>query len=163
MIGLAYAVPLWVLGMRKIPNLTFTDVKQLLPIAILNAGGHACAVNAMFTKGGGSFTHVIKASEPVVAVIIGLFLGSVPKPLTMLSLLPVTYGVAYAATLGKVEVATMSKDLTTLAAKMAMGSNVAFALRSVMKKEVRPVSSSSHTHIISTYRTKKRARPHIHS
>lgn len=56
-IGLFYAVPLWLLGIRKMPNLNFEDFMRLLPIAMLNAAGHACAVNAMFEKGGGSFTH----------------------------------------------------------------------------------------------------------
>jgi Triose-phosphate Transporter family len=169
---------------------------------MLNAGGHACAVIAMFQVGGGSFTHVIKASEPVVSVILGLAInGAVPKPLTALSLLPITYGVAYASTLGQLDVVTMSRELGTMAAKwvtlkcsyssatsvslipnrsmgqhlrqwsyideiferncvkivpdinatpsfrffplhpfstdrMAMGSNVAFALRSIMKKNL---------------------------
>lgn len=85
--------------------------------ALLNAAGHASAVCSMFQKGGGSFTHVIKASEPVVSVLLGLvLLGVVPKPLTALSLLPVTYGVAYASTLGNLNIATMSKELTTAAA-----------------------------------------------
>lgn len=85
---------------------------------MLNAGGHACAVIAMFQVGGGSFTHVIKASEPVVSVILGLLInGAVPKPLTAVSLLPITYGVAYASTLGQLDVQTMSKELGTLAAK----------------------------------------------
>lgn len=117
-IGLVYAVPLWILGIRKIPKISFDDFLRLLPIAILNAAGHCCAVYAMFEKGGGSFTHVIKASEPVVSVLLGLvIMGAVPKPLTALSLLPITYGVAYASTLGNLNVATMSRELTTNAAK----------------------------------------------
>lgn len=56
-IGLFYAVPLWLLGIRKMPKLNGEDFMRLLPIAMLNAAGHACAVNAMFEKGGGSFTH----------------------------------------------------------------------------------------------------------
>lgn len=136
-IGMLYALPVWALGLRTIPQLTLDDILKLLPIALLNAGGHACAVNAMFEKGGGSFTHVIKASEPVVSVILGLIInGVVPKPLTAISLLPITYGVAYASTLGNLDVKTMSKELTTKAAKMAMGSNVAFALRSIMRKNL---------------------------
>ena len=88
----------------------------------------------MFQKGGGSFTHVIKASEPVVSVILGLLInGAVPKPLTALSLLPITYGVAYASTLGKIDVGNMSRELSTMAAKMAMISNVCFALRSILR------------------------------
>ena len=61
---------------------------------------------------------VIKASEPVVSVILGLIVnGIVPKPLTAASLLPITYGVAYASTLGQLDVQTMSRELTTKAAK----------------------------------------------
>ena len=56
-IGLFYAVPLWLTGIRKMPKLSVEDFMRLLPIAMLNAAGHACAVNAMFEKGGGSFTH----------------------------------------------------------------------------------------------------------
>ena len=117
-IGSLYAVPLWILKIRKIPNLTFDDYLRLLPIAFLNALGHVSAVIAMFEKGGGSFTHVIKASEPVVSVILSLFInGIVPKPLTALSLLPVTYGVAYASTLGNMNFKSINKELTTKAAK----------------------------------------------
>lgn len=118
LIGLFYAVPLWLLKIRKTPNLSSHDLLKLMPIALLNAGGHACAVNAMFEKGGGSFTHVIKASEPVVSVILGFVVNrAVPRPLTALSLLPITYGVAYASTLGQLNIKTMSSELTTKAAK----------------------------------------------
>lgn len=134
-IGMVYAVPLWALKLRKIPNLNKDDFLKLLPIAALNALGHAVAVIAMFEKGGGSFTHVIKASEPVVSVILGFFINKVvPKPLTALSLLPITYGVAYASTLGNLNIKSMSTELTTKAAKFAMTSNVAFSLRSILRK-----------------------------
>jgi drug/metabolite transporter (DMT)-like permease len=137
LIGMLYAVPLWLTGVRKMPIINKEDFLRLLPIAMLNAAGHACAVNAMFEKGGGSFTHVIKASEPVVSVILGLIVNGIkPKPFTAVSLLPITYGVAYASTLGQLDVKTMSRELTTKAAKMAMGSNVAFALRSILRKDL---------------------------
>ena len=76
-IGLLYAFPLWGLKLRAIPKISFEDLKLLLPIAALNAAGHSCAVVAMFEKGGGSFTHVIKASEPVVSVILNLLVNKV--------------------------------------------------------------------------------------
>lgn len=114
LVGLLYAVPLWVLGIRKVPSLNLQDIKTLLPIAILNAVGHTATVIAMFQKGGGSFTHVIKASEPVVSTILNMIInGHVPRPLTAISLLPITYGVAYASTLGNLSIASMSKELTT--------------------------------------------------
>lgn len=43
--------------------------------------------------------------------------GIVPKPLTALSLLPISYGVAYASTLGNLNAITMSREFTTKAAK----------------------------------------------
>ena len=136
-IGLLYALPLWAFKLRKMPNVTKDDLMKLLPIAGLNAFGHTCAVIAMFEHGGGSFTHVIKASEPVVSVILNLLINKiVPKPFTAASLLPITYGVAYASTLGNLNPKTMSKELTTKAAVMAMGSNVGFALRSILRKNL---------------------------
>ena len=54
----------------------------------------------------------------MVSVVLGLLINSVvPKPLTALSLLPITYGVAYASTLGQLDVVTMSRELGTMAAK----------------------------------------------
>lgn len=136
-IGLFYAIPLWITGIRQVPNLTFKDVMTILPVVLLNTIGHVFSVLAMFQKGGGSFTHVIKASEPVVSVIVGLFMFStVPKPLTCLSLLPITYGVAYASTLGNLSIASMKKELMTPVAIMAMIGNIAFAIRSGFRKKL---------------------------
>jgi len=116
-IGLVYVVPLWLLRIRKLPKLTFTDICNLLPIVSLNAIGHTSTVIAMFEKGGGSFTHVIKASEPVVSSILSLIINKIlPTPLAGLSLLPITYGVAYASTLGDLSIQSMAKELTTKAA-----------------------------------------------
>eukprot|EP01038_Epipyxis_sp_PR26KG_P009779 gene9779-13156_t len=136
-VGLFYAIPLWILGIRKPPSLNFNDIIRILPIAILNALGHSVTVIAMFQKGGGSFTHVIKASEPVVSAVLGILINGIfPKPLTAISLLPITYGVAYASTLGKLDVATMSRELTTLTSVMAMIGNISFALRSIIRKNL---------------------------
>lgn len=131
------ALPMWALKLRKLPNVTLEDIGRLLPIAILNAAGHAFSVVAMFQKGGGSLTHVIKASEPVVSVLLALLVNRVvPKPLTAASLLPITYGVAYASTLGNLNVASMSKEFTSVVAKMAMASNFAFSMRSILRKNL---------------------------
>lgn len=91
----------------------------------------------MFQKGGGSFTHVIKASEPVVSVVFCfLFLGVNPKPFTALSLLPITYGVAYASTLGNLSWATISSEMTSITAMYAMASNITFSIRSIARKQL---------------------------
>ena len=79
----------------------------------------------------------MKAAEPVVSVFLNLLVnGVVPKPLTAISLLPITYGVAYASTLGNLNFKSMSNELTTKAAKMAMCSNFAFAMRSILRKNL---------------------------
>lgn len=137
--GLFYALPLWMLGLRKFPNVSMKEmVVNLGPVAILNTVGHMAAVFAMAQPGGGSFTHVIKASEPVVSTILGLIInGAVPKPFTALSLVPIVYGVAYASTLGHLDPETMGRELKTKAAFFAMTSNVAFALRSVVRKNMK--------------------------
>ncbi|CAM6002641.1 unnamed protein product [Sphagnum balticum] len=62
--------------------------------------------------------------------------GSLPKPLTFLSLFPITYGVAHASTLGNLSIATMKKELTSTAAILAMASNFAFAIRSGLRKKL---------------------------
>ncbi len=74
-VGLLYAIPLWLLQIRTLPELTIMDLVRLFPIAALNALGHSTTVVAMFQLGGGSFTHVIKASEPVVSVVLGLLIN----------------------------------------------------------------------------------------
>jgi len=57
LIGAAYAIPMWLTGVRQLPNLNKADLIKLLPIAALNAFGHTVAVIATFEKGGASFTH----------------------------------------------------------------------------------------------------------
>ena len=149
-VGLLYAIPMWVLKLRTSPSMSMSDIKRIMPVVLLNAIGHTCTVTAMFQKGGGSFTHVIKAAEPVVSVILGLVLQrKVPKPLTALSLIPITYGVAYASTLGNLSPASMKKELTTLSAKLAMTSNVMFAWRSIVRSEL-PQSFKERTKLDAT-------------
>jgi solute carrier family 35 protein E1 len=137
LVGLVYAVPMWLLGLRKPPSLTIADIWKLMPVVLVNSIGHLTAQVAMSEKGGGSFTHVIKASEPVVSVLINLLWSGVfVPPMAALSLLPITYGVAYASTLGDLSPAKMSIELTTLAAKMAMISNICFAIRSLLRSNL---------------------------
>jgi len=139
-IGMIYVFPLFMLSLRKPPTLTKpSHIITLLPIVVLNTIGHITAVIAMSTKGGGTFTHVIKASEPLVQVTVGFLWTrgrSIPKMFSGLCLLPVTYGVAYAATKGDLNLDTISKEFTSYPAKLAMASTVAFALRSLLRKEL---------------------------
>lgn len=56
------------------PHLRPFQPSQLLPIAFLHAGGHLAAVLSM-SAGAVSFTHIIKASEPVASTAIGPLFG----------------------------------------------------------------------------------------
>ncbi|CAM9863362.1 unnamed protein product [Ectocarpus sp. 12 AP-2014] len=133
-IGLVYLIPMWASGMQKVPKLTMEDVIKLLPISILHAGGHLAAVLSM-SAGAVSFTHIIKASEPVASTVIGPFFGVEVQPMTVnMFLLPIVGGVAYAAM--KPGQGLDMSQLTNLASGYAMASNIFFAIRGILSKQV---------------------------
>jgi solute carrier family 35 protein E1 len=67
--GLGFVLPAWATGARRFPRIDSKIIRAFAPISLLHAGGHVLQVSAM---GSGSvfFTHVIKASEPLVGVIV---------------------------------------------------------------------------------------------
>lgn len=86
------------MDLDKPPQLSPQDFLKLLPIVVLNAIGHTCAVMSMF-EFGGVRTHFVKSSEPLVSVLFNLLINGVfPKPVTALTLLPITYMLLVAAT-----------------------------------------------------------------
>jgi solute carrier family 35 protein E1 len=125
--GIAYFVPVWLLGLRKAPKLSFDDIKTLIPIAFCHTGVHVGAVIAL-GAGAVSFAHIVKASEPVVTCALNyLFLGSVLSLPVYLTLLPIIGGVA---------IASMKElSFTFLALGAAMLSNVSSAARGVLSKK----------------------------
>lgn len=70
-VGTLYFVPLWVLGVRKAPVLSNEDLKACTVLAMLHTVGHVAAVVAM-SAGAVSFTHIIKALEPMFSVFFGV-------------------------------------------------------------------------------------------
>ena len=75
-----------------------------------------------------SFTHIIKASEPVVsAALSAVLLGAVYSPITYLTLLPIVGGVALAS--------LKELSFTWIGFIAAMGSNVSSALRGILAKK----------------------------
>eukprot|EP00934_Nitzschia_sp_Nitz4_P001731 Nitzschia sp. Nitz4//scaffold2_size372955//148307//149645//NITZ4_000406-RA/size372955-snap-gene-0.21-mRNA-1//1//CDS//3329546727//1731//frame0 len=125
--GIAYFVPLWLLGLRKAPKLSASDIKTLIPIALCHTGVHAGAVVAL-GAGAVSFAHIVKASEPVVTCALNfLLLGQVLPMPVYLTLLPIIGGVA---------IASMKElSFTFLALASAMLSNVSSAARGVLSKK----------------------------
>ena len=66
-------------------------------LALCHLGTH---VGAVLSLGAGavSFTHIVKASEPVVsAALSAVMLGAIYHPITYLTLLPIVGGVALAS------------------------------------------------------------------
>jgi len=125
--GIAYFVPLWLLGIRKAPKLSFDDLKTLFPVALCHTGVHVGAVVAL-GAGAVSFAHIVKASEPVVTCALNaVFLGQVLPIPVYLTLLPIIGGVA---------IASMKElSFTYLALASAMLSNVSSAARGVLSKK----------------------------
>ncbi|RYG64696.1 hypothetical protein EON64_13460, partial [archaeon] len=96
-IGLLYLLPVWLLGIRKTPQLTMKEVQKLVPIAILHSLTHLGAVVSL-GAGAVSFTHIVKAAEPAVSAALSAVLTQSYLPLPVyLSLIPVMGGVAMAS------------------------------------------------------------------
>mmetsp|Transcript_58156 Transcript_58156/g.161066 ORF Transcript_58156/g.161066 Transcript_58156/m.161066 type:complete len:264 (-) Transcript_58156:54-845(-) len=124
--GIPYVMLLWATGLRKAPVLTKENIKNLTPSALCHLGTH---VGAVLSLGAGavSFTHIVKASEPVVsALLTAVFLKEfLPIPV-YLSLLPVIGGVGLAS--------LKELSFSWLAFGTAMLSNVASASRAILSK-----------------------------
>lgn len=126
-VGIAYFVPLWLAGVRKMPNLKLEDMKVLVPVAAAHTGVHVGAVIAL-GAGAVSFAHIVKASESVVTCAISaLLLGQTYSLPVYLSLIPI---------IGGVGIASMKElSFTVLALVAAMLSNVSSSLRAVLTKK----------------------------
>jgi len=95
--GFPYVAFLWLTGLRKAPKLSFDNVKTLSSQAFFLAATHVAGVIS-FGAGAISFTHILKATEPVwSALILGLgFKEFLPLPV-YLSLVPIMAGVGLAS------------------------------------------------------------------
>ena len=125
-IGALYAMTLWTLGLRSVPTLEASGKTAVRNVGVWHATGQLCTVLSL-NAGPVSFTHIVKAMEPFFsAVVSALCFGKwMPAPVYA-SLLPVVGGVGYAC--------LKERSFSWLAFGMAMGSNLAFALRAVLSK-----------------------------
>merc|ERR1719231_1510644 len=126
LVGIPYVAALWATGLRKAPVLSNDNIKTLIPISLGHLGTH---IGAVISLGAGavSFTHIIKASEPVVsAALSAVMLGAVYSPITYLTLLPIVGGVALAS--------LKELSFTWLGFSAAMLSNLSSALRGILAK-----------------------------
>ncbi|KAJ1457833.1 triose-phosphate transporter family-domain-containing protein [Pelagophyceae sp. CCMP2097] len=126
-VGIPYVFTLWATGLRKAPKLSAGNVKTLMPVAMGHLGTH---IGAVISLGAGavSFTHIVKASEPVVsAALSAVMLGAYYSPVTYATLLPIVGGVALAS--------LKELSFTWLGFAAAMVSNVSSALRGILAKK----------------------------
>jgi len=125
-VGIPYCFALWVTGLRKAPKLSTDNVKTLIPVSLGHLGTH---IGAVISLGAGavSFTHIIKASEPVVsAALSAVMLGAIYHPITYLTLVPIVGGVALAS--------LKELSFTWIGFWAAILSNFSSALRGILAK-----------------------------
>lgn len=93
-----YALFLWIApDARTFPSISPNDMTAMLPVGICMAGAHAASVFAM-GAGAVSFAQIVKASEPVFAAVLGVFVYK--KHISQakwLCLIPVIGGVCLAS------------------------------------------------------------------
>lgn len=97
-IGSLYALFAWgAPDMRALPNVTPSDLMQILPVAACSAGAHLSSIMSM-NLGAVSFAQIVKASEPAFAALIGVTLyGKSISQAKWLCLIPVIGGVCLAS------------------------------------------------------------------
>jgi solute carrier family 35 protein E1 len=128
-VGSIYAIFLWAApDARTPPKLTFAQVLAVAPLGLWAAMAHAGAVYAM-TAGAVSFGQIVKAGEPVFAVVVGFVFYSQKVSLAkILCLIPVIGGIAIAS--------AKELDFTMMSLLAASTANVASAFRGSENKKV---------------------------
>lgn len=126
--GLPYVGFLWLTGLRKRPELTWSGLKLLIPPAFFLACTHVFGVIS-FGAGAISFTHVCKATEPVWTALISalVFREFLPVPV-YLSLIPIIFGVSLAS--------AHELSFTWISFIAATGSAVTSASKAILGKKV---------------------------
>ncbi|CBN78131.1 conserved unknown protein [Ectocarpus siliculosus] len=126
-IGLLYVFPLWLTKLRKAPKLADGALGPLSQLAALHTVAHVTAVLSL-GAGAVSFTHIVKAAEPVfTAGFSAALLGQTFAAPVYLSLLPIIAGVSLAS--------LKELSFSWVAFGNAMGSNTASALRGILGKK----------------------------
>ncbi|XP_048548064.1 phosphoenolpyruvate/phosphate translocator 1, chloroplastic, partial [Triticum urartu] len=127
-VGTTISLFMWATGILKRPKISSAQLLAILPLAIVHTMGNLFT-NMSLGKVAVSFTHTIKAMEPFFSVLLSaMFLGELPTPWVVLSLLPIVGGVA---------LASISEASFNWAGFLsAMASNVTFQSRNVLSKKL---------------------------
>ena len=134
-LGIPVFLPLWLLNR---PKATKEELNAIAKISTMHGLGNVVSVVSL-GAGAVSFTHVIKAAEPVFAAALSvIFLGNVFPNYVYLTLLPVILGVSFAS--------LKELSFTWLGFSSAMASNAFNQLRIIWaKKELNSSTMSAAT------------------
>jgi hypothetical protein len=77
LVGVMLVLPMWLTGVRKSPDLTLDNWKELSPVGLWAALSHAFSVLSM-AVGAVSFGQIVKAGEPVFAAATNALILKVP-------------------------------------------------------------------------------------
>lgn len=126
-VGAVIAVLTWLTGLHKKPAVSMAQLQLILPLACVHTLGNLFT-NMSLGKVAVSFTHTIKAMEPFFSVLLSaLFLGEVPNPVVVATLVPIVGGVALAS--------LTEASFNWAGFLSAMASNVTFQSRNVLSKK----------------------------
>ena len=126
--GFPYVFLLWTSGIRKAPKLSWKAIRLLAPSGFFLAGTHVGGVIS-FGAGAISFTHVIKATEPVwSALISAVFFREYLKWPVYATLIPIIGGVSLAS--------ITELSFTWMSFTAALLSAVASAAKAIISKKV---------------------------
>jgi solute carrier family 35 protein E1 len=119
---------MWITGIRKPPDMTIDNWKEIAPVGLWASLAHAFSVLAL-GAGAVSFGQIVKAAEPVFAAgTNAVLLGQIDHPVVYLALLPIIGGVGLAS------LKELSFSVTALVA--ASLANQAAAFKNVVSKGV---------------------------
>lgn len=128
LVGVLFVVPQWLTGIRKAPDMTVDNWKEIAPVGLFASLAHAFSVLAL-GAGAVSFGQIVKAGEPVFAAFnSALLLKEIDHPIVYACLLPIIGGVGLAS------LKELSFTWTALIA--ASLANQAAALKNVVSKGV---------------------------
>lgn len=126
-VGAVIALLTWFSGLHKRPQISLAQLKLILPLACVHTLGNLFT-NMSLGKVAVSFTHTIKAMEPFFSVLLSaLFLGDMPNPMVVATLVPIVGGVALAS--------LTEASFNWAGFLSAMASNVTFQSRNVLSKK----------------------------
>ncbi|GAB2289505.1 hypothetical protein Dimus_023815 [Dionaea muscipula] len=126
-VGTLLVLFMWTFNLYKRPKISAAQLAAILPLAVVHTLGNLFT-NMSLGKVAVSFTHTIKAMEPFFSVILSaMFLGEVPTPWVVLSLLPIVGGVALAS--------VTEASFNWAGFSSAMASNLSNQSRNVLSKK----------------------------